>query len=99
MPELRVLPPGQHATVFACEPGYLGVDTMDVLTQRLVSHHVTFGAGRDARIGRSEHRYIWPGELDLMAQLAGFGLEARDADWVGTPFTAESTSHVSVYRR
>jgi len=25
----------------------------------------------------------WPSELDLMAQLAGFGLEARHADWAG----------------
>jgi len=33
-----------------------------------------------------------------MAQLAGFELEARHADWDGTEFTAESRSHVSVYR-
>jgi hypothetical protein len=33
-----------------------------------------------------------------MGQLAGFELEERSADWVGTPFTAESRSHVSVYR-
>jgi hypothetical protein len=39
-----------------------------------------------------------PSELDLMAQLAGFGLEARHADWAGAEFTAESRSHVSVYR-
>jgi hypothetical protein len=43
-------------------------------------------------------RYIWPAELDLMAQLAGFELEARHADWHGAEFTAESRSHVSVYR-
>jgi len=33
-----------------------------------------------------------------MAQLAGFELEARDADWAGAEFAAESRSHVSVYR-
>ena len=32
-----------------------------------------------------------------MAQLAGFE-EARHADWAGAEFTAESWSHVSVYR-
>jgi len=32
-----------------------------------------------------------------MAQLAGFDLETRHADWEGTKFTAESRSHVSVY--
>jgi hypothetical protein len=33
-----------------------------------------------------------------MAQLAGFELEARYADWDGSDFTADSPSHVSVYR-
>lgn len=98
VPQLRALPPGQHAVVFGSEPGYLGVDTYDVLAQQVVSHHVRFGESRDARLFRSHHRYIWPAELDLMAQLAGFELESREADWAGAPFTAESASHVSVYR-
>ena len=46
----------------------------------------------------SPHRYVWPPGLDLMAQLAGFTLESRHADWSGAEFTAESPSHVSVYR-
>jgi hypothetical protein len=79
-------------------PGYLLVDTMDVVDQQLVSHHFEFGDDRQARVFRSPHRYIWPAELDLMAQLAGLELESRHADWSGAPFTAESTSHVSVYR-
>lgn len=98
VPELRKLPPGQRATVFAIEPGYVGLDTYDVLNQRVVSHHFSFDDGEQAQLGRSPHRYIWPAELDLMAQLAGFGLESRHADWVGGEFTAESRSHVSVYR-
>jgi len=98
VPELRKLPPGQDATVFTSEPGYIGLDTYDVLHQRIVSHHFTFGTGKQARLTRSPHRYIWPSELDLMAQLAGFELEARHADWAGAEFTAESRSHVSVYR-
>jgi SAM-dependent methyltransferase len=101
VPELRKLPPGTDATVFVSEPGYIGLDTYDVLAQQVVSHHFTFdavGGGKQARLGRSPHRYIWPAELDLMAQLAGFELEARHADWTGTEFTAESRSHVSVYR-
>jgi len=98
VPELRTLPPGQIATVFHAEPGYLGVDTYDVVAQHLVSHHVRFGDGRQAEIFRSPHRYVWPAELDLMGRLAGFELESRHADWAGAPFTAESRSHVSVYR-
>ena len=98
VPGLRVLPPGQQGSVFTCEPGYLGVDTYDVLDQHLVSHHVRFGEDRRARVFRSPHRYAWPAELDLMAQLAGLDLESRHADWTGSEFTAESASHVSVYR-
>ena len=98
MPELRKLPPGAPATVWASEPGYIGLDTYDVLDQQVVSHHFRFDEGRQAALGRSPHRYIWPAELDLMAQLAGFELESRHADWAGAEFTAESRSHVSVYR-
>jgi SAM-dependent methyltransferase len=102
VPQLRTLPPGQAATVFRAEPGYLGLDTYDVLDQQVVSHHVRFdpdaGGVAQARLFRSSHRYIWPAELDLMGRLAGLVLESRHADWTGTPFTAESPSHVSVYR-
>jgi SAM-dependent methyltransferase len=104
VPELRKLPPGQPAVVWQPEPGYIGLDTYDVLRQHVVSHHFTFDEAhvdetKQARLSRSPHRYIWPAELDLMAQLAGLELEARHADWAGAEFTAESRSHVSVYRR
>jgi SAM-dependent methyltransferase len=98
VPELRKLTPGQQAVVWRSEPDYIGLDTYDVLRQQIVSHHFRFGEGRQARVFRSPHRYIWPAELDLMAELAGFELESRRADWVGSPFTAESPSDVSVYR-
>lgn len=98
VPELRTLPPGQGATVGHVEHGYILVDTYDVVEQHVVSHHFHFGEGSHARLFRSPHRYIWPAELDLMAKLAGFELETRHADWQGAEFTADSRSHVSVYR-
>ena len=48
VPELRKLPPGQQAIVCKTEPGYIGLDTYDVLHQHVVSHHFTFGADRQA---------------------------------------------------
>lgn len=102
VPALRSLAPGHGGTVEVSEPGYLLVDTYDPLRQQLVSHHLRFDApvdgSRGARIGRTPQRYIWPAELDLMAQLAGFTLEDRWADWDRSEFTADSRSHVSVYR-
>ena len=102
VPQLRSLTPGHGGSVEISEPGYLLVDTIDTLAQQLVSHHVRFDpavdGAREAQIGRTPHRYIWPSELDLMAQLAGFTLESRWADWDRSEFTADSCSHVSVYR-
>jgi SAM-dependent methyltransferase len=98
VPQLRKLPPGQTAVVFHSEPGYIGVDTYDVLRQLVVSHHFRFDEQGQARLFRTPHRYIWPAELDLMAARAGFELESRHADWVGSELNAESPSHVSVYR-
>jgi SAM-dependent methyltransferase len=97
-PDLRKLPPGQQAVVFHSEPGYIGLDTYDVPRQHIVSHHFRFGEDGQACLFRSPHRYVWPAELDLMAQLAGFELESRHADWNRSEYTAQSQSHVSVYR-
>jgi SAM-dependent methyltransferase len=102
VPQLRSLPPGHGATVEISEPGYLLIDTYDVVQQHVISHHVRFGPelsdGGAARIGRTPHRYVWPAELDLMARLAGFVRESRWADWDRSPFTDQSRSHVTVYR-
>lgn len=102
VPQLRALALGHAGTVEVSEPGYLLVDTYDTLEQRVVSHHFRFdaevGGAREATLGRTPHRYIWPSELDLMARLAGFELEHRWADWSRSEFVSDSGSHVSVYR-
>jgi SAM-dependent methyltransferase len=99
VPTLRVLPPGQQAMVWQLADGYVALDSYDTLRQHAVSYHFRFDEQTgQGRLSRSPHRYIWPAELDLMAQLAGFELESRHADWSGGEFTAESPSHVSVYR-
>ncbi|MGS2617555.1 class I SAM-dependent DNA methyltransferase [Micromonospora sp. LZ34] len=51
------------------------------------------------RLLPANHRYAWPAELDLMAELAGMTREHRFADWSGRPFTDDSREHVSVWRR
>jgi len=99
VPELRLMPPGQTGTVWRSAPGYLCVHSVDPVSQVLTAHHFHFRDGsREARLFRTPLRYIWPSELDLMARLSGFELESRHADWQGAEFTAESASHISVYR-
>jgi SAM-dependent methyltransferase len=98
VPELPKPAPAAQAVVCQSQSGYILVDTFDVASQQLVSHHFKFGDGKETSLFRSPHRYVWPSELDLMGQLAGFELESRHADWSGTPFTSAARSHVSVYR-
>jgi SAM-dependent methyltransferase len=99
VPPLRSMPPGQTAVPFDVSDGHLGFDTYDVVTQECASHHYTKEADGTVRYTVGHFRYVWPAELDLMAQLAGLELEARYADWSRAPFTADSTSHVSIYRK
>jgi SAM-dependent methyltransferase len=91
-------PPDRPWTVFDLSDTHLGVDEYDADTQRLVSHHFGLYKGAWER-GSAEFRAVWPAELDLMARLAGMELRERWADWDRSPFTAESTKHVSVWEK
>jgi SAM-dependent methyltransferase len=42
-------------------------------------------------------RYVWPHELDLMAEFAGLQLIARYGNWTHEPFHADSALNVTVY--
>lgn len=97
VPDLRRLPPGDDARVFAHAPGYVGYDRYtDLVAQQAVSHH--FIAGKSSvHEHKTPFRYVWPAELDLMAKLAGLSFHARWAGWDQAPFTGDSTSHVSVW--
>jgi hypothetical protein len=83
---------------FTLTPTHLGFDEYDVATQTMWSHHYRLGDG-PAQVFSVPFRYAWPAELDLMAQIAGLGLENRWAGWTRGPFTNDSTSHVSVWQK
>lgn len=76
----------------------MGVDEFDVVNQRLTSLHYWVREGEAATFS-STHRWAWPAEYDLMARIAGMSLESRWGGWGREPFTAESSSHVSVWRK
>jgi SAM-dependent methyltransferase len=99
VPDLRRLPPGEDARVFSHAPGYVGYDRYtDLVAQQVTSHHfVADGSG--GREVRTPFRFVWPSELDLMARLAGLSLRERWAGWDRSPFTGESTSHVSIWEK
>jgi len=97
VPGLRTLPPGTTHQVFHASDDYWGIDEYDVLNQGLISHHIDNDNGTYRRTSMP-FRYAWPAELDLMARLAGMTLRDRWAGWRHEPFTAESTTHVSVWQ-
>ncbi|MDR2998647.1 MAG: class I SAM-dependent methyltransferase [Microbacterium sp.] len=99
VPSVRRMPPGQTAAPFDVSADHAGSDTYDFVTQRAISHHYTRQDDGSYRYGALHFRYVWPSELDLMARIAGMSLESRHADWSGSPFTSESESHVSVWRK
>jgi SAM-dependent methyltransferase len=76
----------------------LDVNRYDPSTQILSENHVRISAD-GIRMGPIAQRLVTPGELDLMARIAGLRLVDRWGGWQGEPFTAASTRHVSVYGR
>jgi SAM-dependent methyltransferase len=96
IPDLRRLPEGATAVVFDIGERHWGIDEYDVANQGLISHHFTVVEGR-VEYGAWPFRYVWPAELDLMAELAGLRLLERWSGWKREPFTSESRKHVSVW--
>ena len=99
VPQLRRLPPGETVRPFTMTTSHLGFDEVtDFVAQESWSHHYWIVDGA-LHTFSAPFRYVWPSELDLMARLAGLVLRERWGDWDRSPFTSESTSHVSVWQR
>ncbi|MFE5328102.1 class I SAM-dependent DNA methyltransferase [Embleya sp. NPDC056575] len=77
---------------------FLEATMHDPVRQRIRTQVVVVSE-RGIRLYPNQVRYVWPAELDLMAQLAGLELSDRYGGWTGEPFTAKSTRHVSVFRK
>jgi SAM-dependent methyltransferase len=98
VPDLRRLPPGQTAVPFHVSPTRWSFDIYDVATQAMSSNYVEVVDGRGS-YWSIPFRYVWPAELDLMAELAGLRLRERSEDWTRRPFTSESGQHVSIWEK
>lgn len=99
VPDLRLLPPGQDSVPFQTGPDRWAYDWYDVATQAMSSNYLTITPDGQGQFRTFPFRYVWPAELDLMAQLAGMRLRDRWAGWARQPFTSESRSHVSVWEK
>jgi SAM-dependent methyltransferase len=69
---------------------------LDPVNQQIMTQMVVL-TGEGVRLYPVKVRFAWPAELDLMARLAGLHLRHRWEDWTLTPFSAGSSTHISVY--
>lgn len=99
VPQLRQLPAGQTLVPARVTDTRLIIDSYDLVTQRLYSHHYDLENGEVTHANKTPHRYVWPSEMDVMAKMAGLQLTHRYADWDKSEFTGESTSGVSVWQK
>jgi len=87
-----------HEEAIEVDSVRLDVLRHDPVKQMLAESHVTLS--RDGiHLNPVAQRYSWPSELDLMARIAGLRLKERWGDWDRGPFTARSSTVVSVYGR
>jgi SAM-dependent methyltransferase len=94
LPDLK----GEKLRIFDFSDEHIGIDEYDVERQGLISHHYT---KRDGKFEYSSgpFRYVWPSELDLMAQLAGMQPRERWGGWNREPFTSTSENFVGVWEK
>jgi SAM-dependent methyltransferase len=99
VPDIARFDRGQRVDARQVELGraFLDVSRHDAGNQRVSSQLVVFEE-TGFRMFPVELRYVWPSELDLMAELVGLRLRERWGGWKREAFTGEGT-HVSVYER
>ncbi|MEZ4570247.1 MAG: hypothetical protein R2849_07950 [Thermomicrobiales bacterium] len=98
IPVVRLIPPGERFYTYHVSDTKWDIDEYDFVTQGFYSHHYSVRDGEFVR-NSIPFRYVWPAELDLMAQLAGMELAERWGEWNREPFTAESRKHISVWQK
>jgi SAM-dependent methyltransferase len=89
------------ASAVSTDPANVGVDLdvtrLDPVNQRIDAVILFLRDGHEVIARPVRLRFAYPGELDLMARLAGMRLRTRMGGWKGEPFDAASARHVSVY--
>lgn len=85
-----------HAEHVGINAIVLDVARYDPVTQLLEENHVRLTAN-GITMNPIVCRLITPGEMDLMARIAGLRLVERFANWQRSAFDIHSSAHISVY--
>ena len=99
VPDVRDIASGRPLSLYSVDSDrvVLGAATYEPIAQTFASQIIVLRE-TGIKMYPASGRYIWPSELDYMANTAEFNLEARWADWKRTPFGAGCEMHVSVFR-
>jgi SAM-dependent methyltransferase len=98
VPDLKRFIGGQEIRLTRIEVNEVQIDVSQIEpdTQVITSQHIVLSE-QGTHFYPIKVRYVWPVEMDLMAQLSQLRLKERWSDWDKTLFTAESGKHISVY--
>jgi SAM-dependent methyltransferase len=100
MPDPSRFDAGQRLCVKQMRTGAALIQTSvhDRTAQVVTSQDIALTA-RGVEVYPLKTRYVWPSELDLMAQVAGMRLVERWDGWTGVPWSERTTNIVSFYER
>ena len=101
VPDVRAGDGSSEVTVrsMAADHDVLSVSVNHPDQQIFEGQFVQFTEGGGVRLRPWSIRWATPEQLDDMATAAGLELAGRLGDMTGTPFTDDSSQHVSMYRR
>lgn len=89
---------GDNRAPFALEEDFIGFDEYDRINQKVTSYQYDLSAGQVASY-QTEHRYVWPSELELMGEIAGLEVVARWGSWDKEPLTNDSDDMIIVFQK
>jgi SAM-dependent methyltransferase len=98
VPDMTRFTAGQDMRVTGIDNNQVQMDVSEIEfdKQLITSQHVVL-TEHGTRFYPVKIRFVWPSEMDLMAQLAQLRLKERWSDWKKSQFSAESGKHISVY--
>lgn len=98
-PDMRRLESRQEVRISRLERNqtFLDATQFDIISQQITANHIVL-TEKGTKLFPVKLRYAWPSELDLMARLAGLILKERWGDWDRSPFDADKTRHISLYK-
>ena len=100
VPDMTLFTGGQCTRTIRIDDHEIQMDAsqIEMDKQLITSQHVVF-TEQGTRFYPVKLRYVWPSEMDLMAQLGQLQLRERWSDWRRGLFSAQSRKHISVYER